>query len=99
MHTPPLPFPQPELHALALDGVLWRDGSVIAGSASPPLHLERAALLAERLPDWAIAAGHTAGWVWTGLGHPEPWSLFRPLSPSISAAREGGMETTLQQAH
>ncbi len=84
MHTPPLPFPQPELHALALDGVLWRDGSVIADSASPPLHLERAALLAERLPDWAIAAGHTAGWVWTGLGHPEPWSLFRPLSPSIS---------------
>lgn len=77
-------FPPAEQHALALDGVLWRDGSVTADSASPPLFAERASLVGSVLPEWAIAAGHTAGWVWTGLGHPEPWSLFRPQSPSIS---------------
>lgn len=77
-------FPPAEQHALTLDGVLWRDGSVIADSASPPLLAERASLVAQVLPDWSIAAGHTAGWVWTGLGHPEPWSLFRPQCPAIS---------------
>lgn len=77
-------FSPTEQHALALDGVLWRDGSVIADSASAPLLAERVSLVAQVLPEWAIAAGHTAGWVWTGLGHPEPWSLFRPQHPSIS---------------
>ena len=77
-------FPPAEQLALALDGVLWRDGSVIADSAGAPLLGERVSLVAQVLPDWAIAAGHTAGWVWTGLGHPEPWSIFRPQQPSIS---------------
>ena len=77
-------FPPAEQHALALDGVLWRDGSLIADSASAPLRAERVSLVARMLPEWAIAAGHTAGWVWTGLGHPEPWSLLRPQNPSIS---------------
>ena len=83
-------FPPAEQHALALDGVLWRDGSVIANSAGPPLLTERASLVAQVLPEWAIAAGHTAGWVWTGLGHPEPWSLFRPQRPAISPLSRAG---------
>ncbi|MFT6973813.1 MAG: hypothetical protein ACJAV4_001049 [Pontimonas sp.] len=45
---------------------------------------ERAVLVAGALPSWAIASSHTAGWVWTGMGSPEPWSVLRPQSPSLS---------------
>ncbi len=49
----------------------------------PTLH-ERASLIAQVLPAWAIASGRTAGWVWTGMGQPEPWSVLRPLLPAPS---------------
>ena len=73
-----------ELHALALDGHIWREGSLYGRTALPPLLAERASLLAGRLPKWAIVAGHTAGWLWTGLGKPEPWNILAPTQPAIS---------------
>ena len=49
----------------------------------PTLH-ERASLIAQVLPTWAIASGRTAGWVWTGMGQPEAWSVLRPAQPAPS---------------
>lgn len=49
-----------------------------------PSRAERADLVARQLPTWAIASAHTAGWVWTGMGSPEPWSVLRPTTPEIS---------------
>ncbi len=45
---------------------------------------ERAGLVAKALPLWAVASSHTAGWVWTGMGSPEPWSVLRRQSPGLS---------------
>ena len=73
-----------ELHALSLDGLVWREGSLYGSGPRPPLLAERATLIAARLPDWAIGAGHTAGWVWTGLGRPEPWSVMCAKQPALS---------------
>lgn len=73
-----------ELHAQALDGDTWRIGSLYSPGVAPPHLDERAALVAHRLPPWAIAAGHTAGWVWGGLGKPEPWDLICPTRPALS---------------
>jgi len=49
-----------------------------------PTRGERAALVCQALPRWAIASGITAGWVWTGMGLPEPWSILRAPQPEIS---------------
>lgn len=73
-----------EQHALALDGVIWRSGSLVHHLQEPPLLPERAHILRRRLPDWATIAGVTAGWLWTGLGRPEPFDLIAPSSPALS---------------
>lgn len=49
-----------------------------------PLVTERAALVKTLLPSWAIASGPTAGWVWTGMGYPEPWCVLRKRTPALS---------------
>lgn len=49
-----------------------------------PSRVERAELVRQALPTWAIASGITAGWVWTGMGLPEPWSIRRSPHPEIS---------------
>lgn len=36
------------------------------------------------VPGWAIAAAHTAAWVYTGMGRAEPWALCAPSKPAIS---------------
>lgn len=73
-----------ERHARHLDGEVWRIQSLYGDRPEPPLREERAALLAGRLPEWAVAAGNTAGWVWTGLGKPEPWALICATRPALS---------------
>lgn len=87
MRTSPRTSPQlsdTERHCLHLDGDVWRIQSLYTNRREPPLRDERAALVAERLPGWAVAAGHTAGWVWTGLGKPEPWAVLCATSPALS---------------
>lgn len=49
-----------------------------------PSVTERAALVENLLPSWAIASGPTAGWVWTGMGYPEPWCVLRKRTPALS---------------
>lgn len=80
----PTPFSNAEEYALALDGRSWRQGSLISPHPAPPLLKQRAELVCERIPEWAVAAGHTAGWVWSGMGRAEPWSLLAPVAPAIS---------------
>jgi hypothetical protein len=36
------------------------------------------------VPGWAIAAAHTAAWVYTGMGRAEPWALCALSKPAIS---------------
>jgi hypothetical protein len=78
------PLSDTERHSLHLDGHEWRIQSIYTDRREPPLRDERAALIAQRLPEWAVAAGHTAGWVWTGLGKPEPWAVLCATSPALS---------------
>ncbi len=80
----PTPFSNTEENALALDGRSWRQGSLISPHPAPPLLKQRAELVYERIPEWAVASGHTAGWVWSGMGRAEPWSLLTPTTPAIS---------------
>lgn len=35
------------------------------------------------IPSWAVARAITAGWVWTGIGRAEPWSLYAPKVPAV----------------
>lgn len=86
MHTPAMPAPlsDPEEHALSLDGHSVRIGSMHWPHPAPPLLKERASMVSSRIPDWAIARGQTAGWVWTGMGRAEPWALIAPPQPAIS---------------
>lgn len=49
-----------------------------------PTRDERAGLVGSFLPSWAVASAHTSGWVWTGMGSPEPWSVLRAESPALS---------------
>ena len=71
-------------NSLALQGLGLSWGSVHWNQPRFPTLDERAALLGDRLPHWAIASGTTAGWVWTGMGYPEPWSVLRPTQPAVS---------------
>lgn len=80
----PTAFSNAEEYALALDGHSWRQGSLISPHPAPPLLKQRAELVFDRIPEWAVAAGHTAGWVWSGMGRAEPWSLLAPTVPAIS---------------
>jgi len=77
-------FSEPEERSLRLDGLSWSHGSVNWPSPTPPLMAERAELISRIIPDWAIAAAHTAGWVYTGLGRAEPWALVCKKGPAIS---------------
>lgn len=65
-------------------GTALRIGSLVWPRPYFPTLHERASLIAEVLPAWAIASGRTAGWVWTGMGQPEPWSVLRPAQPAPS---------------
>ena len=78
------PLSNAEEYALALDGRSWRQGSIFSPHPAPPLLKQRAELVAQRIPEWATAAGNTAGWVWSGMGRAEPWSLLAPAQPAIS---------------
>lgn len=49
-----------------------------------PTVSERANLVRTQLPAWAIASGSTAGWIWTGMGCPSPWSVLRHRTPALS---------------
>ena len=96
--TTPETLTDTERHALWLDGAIWRQGSLYGAHPGPPLLAERAELVGHRLPNWAIAAGHTAGWVWTGLGRPEPWSLICPTKPAISPITRSAWKPRARQA-
>ena len=65
-------------------GTALRIGSILWPRPYFPTVHERAALVASLLPSWAIASGRTAGWVWTGMGLLEPWTVLRPVTPSPS---------------
>ena len=73
----------PEQYALAAGTAVRLGGLVWPRPYFPTLH-ERAAFIAGLIPAWAIASGRTAGWVWTGMAQPEPWSVLRPLHPAPS---------------
>lgn len=77
-------FSSTEEHALSLDGLSWRQGSVVFPHPLPPLLRDRAELVKERVPGWATARALTAGWVWTGLGRAEPWNVSAAKKPAIS---------------
>ncbi len=74
----------PQDHAQLQAGNALRIGSMVWPRPYFPTVHERATLVANRLPSWAIATGRTAGWVWTGMGLPEPWNVLRPLRPAPS---------------
>jgi hypothetical protein len=65
-------------------GTALRIGSILWPRPYFPTVHERAALVAGLIPPWAIACGRTAGWVWTGMGLHEPWTVLRPVAPSPS---------------
>jgi hypothetical protein len=76
----PTPLDQIDLKdgdALSISGLIWP-------RAYFPTRTERATFIAGHLPPWAIPAAHTAGWIWTGMGSPLPWSVLRPKSPAPS---------------
>jgi hypothetical protein len=73
-----------DLTARVLDGEALRIGSLYWPRPEPPLLIERARLIASAMPAGTIAAGVSAGWVWTGLGLPSPLSLIARSSPAPS---------------
>jgi hypothetical protein len=74
---------QLEYSALRAGNAL-RIGSIVWPRPYFPTIHERAALVAGLIPSWAIASGRTAGWVWTGMGLPQPWNVLRPVTPAPS---------------
>jgi hypothetical protein len=73
-----------DLSARILDGEALRIGFLYWPRPEPPLLIERARLVASAMPPGTIAAGVSAGWVWTGLGLPTPLSLIAGRSPAPS---------------
>lgn len=73
-----------DLTARVLDGEALRIGALYWPRPEPPLLMERARLLASAIPAGTIAAGVSAGWVWTGMGVPTPLSLIAAASPAPS---------------
>ncbi len=63
--------------ALGLNGLYWPRPYF-------PTLQQRADLIAEHLPSWAIPTAHTAGWIWTGMGSPLPFAVLRPARPALS---------------
>lgn len=68
-------------------------GSLVQDRPWFPTLIERAMLVKKALPSWATASGTTAGWVWTGMGNPDPWCVLRPAHPEVSP-----LERTLWRA-
>lgn len=66
------------------DGAALWCGSLFWPRSRFPTLAERAELLAGVMPSWSIASSHTAGWVWTGIGTPEPWVVLRRPQPAPS---------------
>lgn len=73
-----------DLTARVLDGEALRFGSLYWPRPEPPLLIERARLVASATPPGTIAAGVSAGWVWTGMGIPTPLSLIGAKTPAPS---------------
>lgn len=65
-------------------GTALRIGSLVWPRPYFPTVHERATLIAGLIPTWAIATGRTAGWVWTGMGLPEPCQVLMPSQPAPS---------------
>jgi hypothetical protein len=76
--------PTVEEQSQVADGHSLRIGPMIWPRAYFPSRFERAALVKQYIPTWGIATGHTAGFVFTGMGSPEPWTLLRHPVPAIS---------------
>lgn len=76
--------PTVEEQSQVADGHSLRIGPLIWPRPYFPSCWERAALVKDYLPRWAIATGQTAGFVFTGMGSPEPWTLLRHAVPAIS---------------
>jgi hypothetical protein len=73
-----------ETSSRILDGEGQRIGDLFWHRPDPPLLAERAELLASALPAGTLAAGVSAGWVWSGMGTPTPLSLIARSSPAPS---------------
>lgn len=73
-----------EYTARLLEGEALLIGDLRWPRPEPPLRLERAGMLADAIPPGTIAAGVSAGWVWTGMGIPTPLSLIASRSPAPS---------------
>ena len=73
-----------EESALRLDGLSWSSGSLVWPHPAPPLLPERAEMVRDIVPGWAIVTAHTAAWIYTGMGRAEPWALCVPSKPAIS---------------
>ena len=84
-HTPAMTIPDySDVTARVLDGEALRCGELYWLRPEPPLLMERATLVSQAMPPGTLAAGHTAGWVWTGMGVPTPLSLIAQKSPAPS---------------
>jgi hypothetical protein len=70
--------------ALARQGLILIIGSLVFRRPWFPTLIDRALLVLNAIPRWAIASGVSSGWVWTGMGNPEPWSVLREEKPGIS---------------
>jgi len=79
-----IPTDYSDVTARVLDGEALRIGGLFWPRPEPPLLIERARLLASHMPTGTMAAGVSAGWVWTGMGVPTPLSLIAKSSPAPS---------------
>lgn len=77
MHTPPEHSAISDGDSLSLGGLYWPRPYF-------PSRTERAVLVGQSLPHWAIPTGNTAGWIWTGMGLPTPLTVLRPSTPALS---------------
>jgi hypothetical protein len=76
--------PTVEQQSQVAEGHSLRIGPMIWPRAYFPSRFERAALVGDYIPEWGIATGQTAAFVFTGMGSPEPWTLLRRPVPAIS---------------
>lgn len=82
VHTPGMHTPQ-ELSAIA-DGEALSVGGLYWPRPYFPTRSERAGLIGQVIPGWAIPTGATAAWIWTGMGSPTPLAVLRPAKPALS---------------
>lgn len=73
-----------DVSARVLDGEGLRIGDWFWPRPDPPLLAERARLVRQHIPPGTLAAGVSAGWVWTGMGLPTPVSLIALRQPAPS---------------